>query len=305
VRRPVVLVNGSDSFIGRRVISALQQSDWAFPVGIKTGDAEGLRAALPDAHSLANCIVGNPQTLLSSAAALCGGETPLPASLRVVHLSSMTVYGSIEGLVTEQSETRADLGAYSSAQLAAESLIAEQPNSLILRLGVEYGPGCPAWSDRVARWLLARRLGDLGAGGDGLCNLIFIEDLQAIILSALRAKHSDGQIFNVAQPVKPTWNDYFTEFAIALGAVPVRRISARRLRIESKVLAVPLKLAEMGARAARMRDGTVPSPITSSLLRTCRQEISLDTRKLERTFAVNWTPLDTGLKLSAQAFLRR
>jgi hypothetical protein len=305
VRRPVVLVSGSDNFIGRRVFLALQQSDWAWPVGIRTGDAEGLRAALPDAQYIANCIAGSPQTLLRSAAALLSGHTPLPDSVRIVHLSSMTVYGSIEGVVTEESETRADLGPYSSAQLAVESSISTHSNALILRLGVEYGPGCPAWSDRVARWLLARRLGDLGAGGDGLCNLIFIEDLQAIILSALRAPKLGGQIFNVAQPTKPTWNDYFTEFAIALGAVPVRRISARRLRVESKLLAVPLKLAEMGAKAARMKDGTVPSPITNSLLRTCRQEIALDSQKLERTVPIAWTPLDTGLELSAQAFRRR
>lgn len=296
--RRLVLVNGCENFIGSRVLSALEQSDWARPLGIKTGDAKALRAALPEAQGLANCVVGSPQTLMRNADAL--GADPLPASLRLVHLSSMTVYGSAEGRVAEDSETRADLGPYSSAQLKAESLLAKLPNTIILRAGVEYGPGCPAWSKRIARWLRSGRLGDLGAAGDGICNLVFIEDLQAVFLHALRSEQHGGEVFNVAQPGKITWNQYFTEFAIALGAVPVRRISARRLRLESKLLAVPLKVLEIAARALKLQEGVSPAPITGSLLQACRQEISLDSHKLQRAFNPAWTPLAAGLALAAQ-----
>jgi hypothetical protein len=295
-----VVVNGAENFLGRRVLAAIAKSGWAVGVGVNTGDSAALGAALPGAQAVANCIMGGADVIADAAKSLLRGN-PLPADLRIVHLGSMTVYGSTEGLVDETCASGTDLGEYAAAQLAAETVVAMHPGSVILRLGVEYGPGCPAWTERVARWLLARRLGDLGAQGDGVCNLIFVDDLLAVILQALRMPGLGGQIFNIAQSSKPTWNEYFSEFAIALGAVPVRRISTRRLRIESKVLAVPLKLAELGARLASLGDTRIPPPITPSVLQTCRQEIWLSGLKAEKTFAMSWTPLAAGLRSCVEA----
>jgi nucleoside-diphosphate-sugar epimerase len=285
-----VVVNGAENPLGRRVSAELSSCGWAVTTGVKTGDSTALRAALSDAQALVNCAVGGTNAIAQAA-----------PGLQIVHLGSMTVYGSAEGWIDESSPTRADLGDYAAAHIAAETALAAHPGAVILRLGVEYGPGCPAWTERVARWLLAGRLGDLGSQGDGICNLVFIDDLVAIVMQVLRTPGLGGQTFNVAQSSKPTWNEYFTQFAIALGAVPVRRISSRRLLLESKLLAVPLKVAELGANRSGIGRSRIPPAITPSLLQTCRQEDWLSGLKAEQTFSVSWTPLGAGLQSCADA----
>jgi 2-alkyl-3-oxoalkanoate reductase len=172
---------------------------------------------------------------------------------------------------------------------------------VILRAGVEYGPGCATWSGRVARWLRGHRLGDLGEAGDGVCNLIYLEDLLSVILTALSEAAVDGGIFNVAASDKPTWNEYFTQYAVALGAVPVRRISPRRLSLEAGIAAPLLKLAEIltgGVGGSRL----VPPPIPASLLRTCRHEIALTVTQVENRLGARWTPLEEGLRRAAKFY---
>src|SRR5207237_284416 len=113
--------------------------------------------------------------------------------------------------------------------------------AVVLRPGIVYGPGSAQWSERVARWLHAGRIGDLGACGDGYCNLVHVSDVCAATLKALGTRDAAGRAYNLGSPQPPTWNEYFVEYGRALGAVPVRRISRRRLRIETKILAPPLK----------------------------------------------------------------
>ena len=135
-------------------------------------------------------------------------------------------------------------------------------------------------------------MGDLGASGDGLCNLLFIDDLVAAILESLRRPQLQGQVFNLAMAGPPTWNEYFNAFAKALGAVPVRRISRRRLSAEVKYLAPPLKIAQMLKLP-------LPPPITPSLVAACRQEIRLDSSAAEVELGLQWTGLGVGLERAA------
>ena len=298
-----VIVNGADNFIGERVLAALQQSGWAEPQGIAGGDTAALIRALPDSAAVAHCAVGDAGSIRRAADALYAGLRTLAAVPRVVHLSSMTVYGTASGRIDERTEPRADGAGYALAQIAAERQAADYPNHVILRPGVEYGPRCPAWSARVARWLYAGRLGDLGAAGDGICNLIFIDDLAAAIVAALRTPDISGQVFNLAGGEKPTWNEYFSNFAIALAAVPVRRITGRRLRLETKLLAPALKILELGAAPLRL-GAWVPPAIPPSLLQTCGQMLSLDGSKAERLFGLQWLPLHEGLRRTAAHYRR-
>jgi 2-alkyl-3-oxoalkanoate reductase len=215
----------------------------------------------------------------------------------------MTVYGSAVGEVDESAELRADLGDYAAAQLAAERRAAAYPNCVVLRPGCEYGPSCPDWSGRIARLLIARRLGDLGAAGDGYCNLIYLDDLTSAILTALRLPGIQGQAFNLAMPQPPTWNEYFTLFAKALGAVPLRRIGRRRLQLETKVLAPPLRVAEILARRLRL-PGRTPAVLSPSLRRTCEQEIRLDSSNARNLLGLRCVSLAQGLEFTAQSFAR-
>jgi nucleoside-diphosphate-sugar epimerase len=295
-----ILVLGGDGFIGAWVVAALAGSGWAAPVvgsrrkGLDAIDPEALKAALRGVDGVVNCAAGPPAAMIAVAQNLFTSGVDIP----LVHLSSMAVYGSATGLIGEEAPLLADLGAYAEAKLAAEKLSSAHPRVVILRPGCVYGPGSVQWSGRIARLLQARRIGDLGAGGDGCSNLVHAADVAAAAVAALRNPAAAGQAYNLAMAGAPSWNDYFLAFARALGAVPIVRLSERRLKIEGKLLAPPLKIAEI--LAAKVGRATlVPPPIPSSLVRLWRQEIRLSAEKAERDLGLTWRDLDEGLAETA------
>ncbi|HWX27150.1 MAG TPA: NAD-dependent epimerase/dehydratase family protein, partial [Steroidobacteraceae bacterium] len=292
---------GAGDFIGSRIVSALDGSDWATAIAV-AGSADIAPTSLSGVSGVFNATVGRAHAVLAAARALYSAAHAASASMRIVQWSSMSVYGSVEGVVDESAAVNPDLGAYASAHIEAERIAAGHTNSVILRPGCEYGPQCPDWSRRIARLLLAHRLGDLGSAGDGFCNLVYIDDLAAAALACLRTPDIGGQAFNLAMPCPPPWNEYFIRFGVALGAVPVSRISARRLKIEEKILAPPLKAVELLARRFNIQTRFLVPAVTPSLLRACRQEIKLESAKAQSALSMTWTPLNEGLSRAAAAF---
>ncbi len=316
-----VLILGAQDFIGRHVAAALQSSNWASPivavlgrrsapspnckqVRVDIAEPSSVLGALDGVDAVVNCVMDSPRRIEAVANALFTTAARVRPQPLIVHVSSMSVYGSASGEVTEESALLADLGPYSGAQLAAETIARRYPRTVVLRPGCEYGPEGELWSGRVARWLCARRLGDLGAAGDGLCNLVHIDDLVAAVLLCLQQPEATGKVFNLAIPDPPTWNEYFVRYARALGAVPVRRISGRRLSLEAKVLAPPLKLLEIAARAVGRGRFTLPPPIPPSLLRLTRQEIRVVATKAHRDLGWSCKRLEDGLAEAASWFTR-
>jgi len=309
-----VLVLGGGGFIGRRVTAALAASGWACPIaaarspGPVPDGAEGLeldalredavRHALSHVDAVVNCVAGSPATLRAVSeilfrAARAAGE---PA---IVQISSMAVYGNVVGPVDESAPLTAEQGPYAEAKLVGETLAAAYPRAVVLRPGCVFGPGGAQWSDRIARLLRARRIGDLGAGGDGIANLVYVDDVAAAAVAALDGEQALGRTFNLAMAAPPTWNDYFFAFAKALGAVPIGRLSERRIGFEAKILAPPLKIAEIAARRLGLPDGRFPPPIPPSLVRLWRQDIRLVSTAAEEVLGLRWTPLPTALAETA------
>jgi len=316
--RARIAVLGGDGFVGRAMVRALAASDWAEPVIVgrrsiapTAGGTERIQADATDAGALAsalttidgviNCVLGKGDTMPNNARALFGIAKIRP-TLRVVHLSSMAVYGPALGAVDETAPLVAD-DWYSTAKVEAERIAADCANVAILRPGIVYGPGGPQWSARIAEWLMSHRVGDLGAAGDGYCNLVHVDDVAQAALRALREPAAGGQAYNLSMPDPPTWNEYFLRYAKLLGAVPISRITARRLLIETKLFGPPLKVVELVARKAKLSTHWLPQPIPSSLLVLWGHEIRLSTRKSTEELGVRYTPLDEGLSQTARAFL--
>ncbi len=295
-----ILVVGSDNVVGSRIVNTLQTSDWATAVPLQ--QASDLSTyKLEDVTGIVNCTMGGPAAILASAQRLFETVKNDDDRTRIVHLSSMTVYGSVNRKVDENAHLLADLGPYGAAHIRAEEIVNGHLNTVTLRPGCEYGPGCPQWSVKLARLLQAHRLGDLGIKGDGLCNLIYIDDLVNAVLTALRLPDLGGERFNLSIPSPPTWNEYLISFGIALGAVPVRRITVRQLKLETRLYALPLKLAEIVTRQLKIGATHPPPAITPSFLMLCGQRIQLDSSKAERLLSLQWTSLAEGLKNSAAA----
>ncbi len=314
-----VLVLGATGFIGKRVLDALSSSDWACPIAasrrgpnraaeagrpesvrLDATDAGQLRRAMEDVSAVVNCVLGNSRTIVDSARALFSVAGGMPQPPRIVHFSSLAVYGEAVGDVDESAAPVGRLSAYGAAKFETERLAAANPSIVTLRPGIVYGPGGAQWSGRLAQLLCAHRLGDLGRGGDGYCNLVFIDDVAEAVLRALRLPKASGMAFNLSLPDPPTWNEYLIRYAAALGAVPVSRIGQRRLRLESKVMAPPQKIAELIAgkfspRLARR----LPQPIPPSLVRLFRQEIRMKVGLAEQVLGLRFTPLEDGLRQAA------
>jgi len=298
-----ILVLGADGFVGKRALAALAATDWATPVAggrrecdkgvierivLDATDQAAVAKAVDRVDAVVNCIAGDNRAVINNAKALAAAGS----GKRIVHLSSMAVYGSATGTIDEAAPLLADNGAYAAAKAQAERHLAGVAQLVILRPGCIYGPHSAQWTQRIADLLIAHRIGDLGAGGDGYSNLVHVDDVATAILSALRFPGAAGQAFNLAMPDAPDWNGYFLALARALGAVPIRRLPEWRLKIETRLIAAPLRIAASGSHR-------LPPPIPPSLARLWRQDIRLSSARASSMLAMRWTSLDEGIAGSA------
>ena len=76
---------------------------------------------------------------------------------------------------------------------------------VMLRPGCVWGPGSDLWVGRIGRLLRSRRLGDLGAAGDGWTNLVHVDDVCKAAVAALGLVQPRGEIrtYNLAAPDSP------------------------------------------------------------------------------------------------------
>jgi hypothetical protein len=82
----------------------------------------------------------------------------------------------------------------------------------------------------------------------------------------------------------------------------VRRVTRRRWSVETRLLAPPLKVAELMAAAVGLRQLRIPPAIPPSFQSLCAQEIRLDVRRAEQQLGMTWMPLDRGLAAAAAAY---
>jgi nucleoside-diphosphate-sugar epimerase len=318
-----VLVLGGSGYVGSRLCAMLRDSGWATPVSgssrrraagvenvrVDTRDAASLAQALQGADAVVNCVAGNAPAIAEGARALAQACVAAGCG-RIVHLSSMSVYGLLEGVVREESPLDPSLGWYAKAKCEAEShmaAFARDGGSVVsLRPGCVWGAGSELWVGRIARLLRAGRLGDLGAAGDGWSNLVHVDDVCSAVLAALRVEQAAGQIrtYNVAAPDSPRWNEYFVDLALAIGATPVRRIAPLQLRADAWLAGPPLKIAQSLLARARLAAHALPDPLPPGLLGLWERHLHLDSQSAQRELGIAWTPYPEALKESAAWFLR-
>lgn len=315
-----VVVLGAGGFIGRRVVAALASHNSLKPVAVSrqatrlrwaagvealdidAADATALGAAITAADAVVNCVAAQPATIVSVAVNLfsaAGARSPRP---RIVNISSLAAYGSATGLVDESSALRGDLDEYSAAKARTDLLATQHDFVVTLRPGIVYGPGSAWWSDRIARLLIAGRLGDLGSRGAGICNLVYVDDVAAAVVNALGMSSWPQRAFNLSSSGGLTWNEYFAGYAAALAALPVRKISAFRLNMETRLISPPLKLLELALRSPKLACWNPIPPLRPWLAQVCARSIQMDASRAEAILGMRWTPLDVGLALTADWF---
>jgi nucleoside-diphosphate-sugar epimerase len=318
--REAVLVVGAGEYMATRLISALAPHSSYRPIPLVDGTAHAAWADLEVRHCNAaksaeltnvlegvdlvvNCVAGKPGTILATTKALCDASRRNPPR-RIVHISSMAVYGGASGQVEEATRPEPPLNPYARARIECEALVrqyvADGGDAVIIRPSCIFGPGSEPWAGRIARLLLSRRLGDLGALGDGLCNLVHVDDLVAIMIATFSAPDVAGETLNAtADWPRPTWNEFLIRFARAIGATPVERISERRIQVEVKLLAPLLRGAALAAGpvgAGRF----IPDAMTPSFVRTLRQHITVSAAKTSAMLGIAHMPLDQAIDETAR-----
>jgi nucleoside-diphosphate-sugar epimerase len=304
-----VLVLGGSGYVGARLVDTLARQGFTAVNGsrrngVDTRDLASLKRALLDVDAVVNCVAGSADAIAQGARVLvrAAQEAGRP---RVVHLSTMSVYGALEGEVTEASPRDASIGWYAKAKCEAEDVIADYEGGVVmLRPGCVWGAGSQLWVGRIGRLLRAGRLGDLGAAGDGWSNLVPVEDVCAAVIASLRIATTPGlpRVFNLAAPDSPRWNDYFLDLALAIGATPVPRLSARRIRLDAQLLGPPLKVIEIGARKMGRTTHALPVAIPPGLPALFERHLHLRGELAQRELAIAWTPYQRVLAESAAWF---
>ena len=295
---------------GLELVSASRhaaQGDASLRLDVRDGAA--LATALRGHDAAINCIAGDAGSI-ATGARLLAQAAAAAGCRRIIHLSTMSVYGAQEGDLDEQAPVDPSLGWYGRAKCEAERHIAAFADSggsaVSLRPGCVWGPDSQLWVGRIGRWLRAGRLGDLGAAGDGWSNLVHVDDVCRAIIAALRLDLTSGgsRVFNLAAPDSPRWNDYFVDLALAIGATPVRHLRPQQLRVDAWVGGPVFKLGRSLLARARQPVQLLPDPISPGLLGLWSRQLKLNADAATRDLQVQWTPYKEVLRQSTDWFLQ-
>ncbi len=229
-----VLITGVNGFIGAHLAERLLRAGVRvrgldvvrgeggprvefFPGDLTVPDT--LPPALRGARVVFHCARWNgapPHRTAARAIDITGTATLLGACRRtgverVVHLSSVTVYGPTRrAVITEQTPFwPADI--YGQSKVAAEEIVARAVRQglpvVTLRPGQAYGPRAFGGTVNPVRRIMTGRP-VLADGGRGIANPIYIEHLLDALIAAATRENVAGQAFNVADD-NLAWREFF------------------------------------------------------------------------------------------------
>ncbi len=301
-----VLVLGAGGFIGQHLMRnlsacpAIEATGTAHRPGradhvLDACDAQAIGAALEHCDAVVNLVTGRAPVITANAQALAQAlrlhAQRRGRCLHLVHLSSMAVYEGWEGRVDETTPLRPARRWYARAKQASEAttgwLAAQGHPVTVVRPGCVWGPGSRLWVGRIAQWLEAGRLGDLGCAGDGWTHGVHVDDVceavRRILLQPPPAGH--WRCLNLAAADSPRWNTWFSDLAIAIGATPVRRISMPTLLLQAWMAGPALVMAR---RLQPMRPW--PEPMPPQLLELWQSPLQMAAEAAPSQLGLRWTP---------------
>jgi nucleoside-diphosphate-sugar epimerase/choline dehydrogenase-like flavoprotein len=297
---PPVLITGAAGFVGRAVTRRL--AIWnRVRAGVRAGGSvdggmavqcdllapDTLDKAVAGASAIVHCAVGSPDT---HSVTIDGTRNLLAAARRhsvkhVIFLSSVAVYGDVEGVMDEDADTSAPAGGYGRAKLAAEELCREAAGPemavTVLRCSLIYGPGSAQWTNSYLDRLRTGAWHKLGSDGAGTCNLLYVDDLAECIAALVASPPAGFAVFNVNGTDLPTWNAYIGHLADYAGVTsPVPSGPPGRGGMLMRLAMRSLDRVGMGGWLSALRERALVTPSRDELARFSRKVV-YSTQRIE------------------------
>jgi nucleoside-diphosphate-sugar epimerase len=243
-----VLVTGATGFIGGRLVERLVREEGAtvralvrnfanapriarFPIEMIPGDLsspEALERAVEGCDVVFHCAYGAQGTDAERRVVnVQGTERVLAAALahkcrRVVHVSTMSVYGDPQSGEIDESVGRQYTGsAYGDSKIDAENAAlgycAKGLSVAVIQPTIVYGPFGLTWTIKPLQQLQTGRV-IMVNGGSGICNPVYIDDVVSAMIAAAIADDAHGQAFLVSGDASVTWREFFERYERMLAA---------------------------------------------------------------------------------------
>jgi nucleoside-diphosphate-sugar epimerase len=312
-----VLILGATGHVGSRLVTHLHQQGYETiaasrgrlssnvpgHITLDSLNLEALTSHLVGVDAVVNCVAGDKHSIGKGADVLVQAASAA-GKPKIIHLSTMSVYGGHEGNITESHAFDPGYGWYAAAKCEAEAHMDKYTASggqvITFRPGCVHGPGSHLWVSRPANLLKSYRLGDLADAGDGWSNLVYVDDLVRAIQIGLEmpAKSGQHQHYNLAAPDSPRWNQYLFDLANGIGATPIKRIGHLQIKLDSKLLSPAIKITQILCRKSRMDTSWLPEPLPPSLSRLFEQHIFLNAEKFSKEHGFTYMSYPQSLQAS-------
>jgi nucleoside-diphosphate-sugar epimerase len=207
-----------------------------------------LEAAMAGITHVIHCAYGDGETNVRGTRNVL--EAALAAGVRrVVHMSTIDVYGHADGEVREESGLQRTGRPYGDSKIEAEEICAEVSarglEVSILRPTIVYGPFSAGWTLEFAERLQMRPWLLPPADCEGYCNLVYVDDLVSAALLALEAPGAVGEAFTISGPDRVTWNEYFHALNDAMGLPPLVAANRTASRLGASIMLPVRKTAKV------------------------------------------------------------
>lgn len=227
---------------------------------------------------------GRPWTWQASAAIDVAGTANLLEACaeagvrRVVHLSSVVVYGPTRRAVIAEDAPLWPVGAYGTAKVGAERTVDAAVRRgvpvVTVRSGQAYGPRAPGGTVTPIQWLQAGRP-LLVNDGSGITHPIYVSHLLDALRLAAARDGIDGEAFNVADE-NVSWREFLGYYArmsgrplrsfpaaamwiLALGSELLGAVRGRPPKLDRKSVAYMTRRSLFSTEKARARLGWSPA----------------------------------------------
>ncbi len=263
-----------------------------FPVEMQRGDvldAPAVEDAARGCDFIVHCAYGNSGDYQHQRRVNVEGTRNVMAaarrvrSRRVVCISTLSVYGALpDGDLTEESPRRRSGSAYGDSKLEAEQIALgyyerHQVPVSVLQPTIIYGPYGPLWTVEVLERLRTQGILMIN-GGEGLCNLVYVDDVVTAIAAALVREEAVGRAILVSANQPVTWREYYRSYEQMLGlsgrtldlTVAEARAYYRRRRAEQRLGAV---LRRAVRNDPQLREQIIMTPEAGRVLRFVRRVV--------------------------------